>query len=74
MFPPETSLTIRKLASTTPRAAKPYVCLICGNPIALGERHHRVVWLDPDALDAAKPVRFARFHCTCPPMDPAQEY
>lgn len=66
--------TIRKIAATTPVAAKPYQCIICGNEIPKGERHHRVVWLDPDALDSSKPMRFARYHCTCPPMRSDQEY
>jgi hypothetical protein len=67
-----TRSALRKIASTTPVAAKPYKCMICGNLIPQGERHHRVVWYDTEALE--DPVRFARYHQKCPPLSPDTEY
>jgi len=63
---------ITKVAETTPVAAKPYVCNICGNLIAIGERHNRFVYRDDDALDSKKALKFTRYHTICPP--PVNEY
>lgn len=57
--------SITRLSTTYPRAHKPYSCMICGLPIPLFERHTKITWHDPTALNGP-PIRTARIHTKCP--------
>ena len=50
-----------------PLAAHPHNCTVCGRPIAIGSRYHRVVLRNHESLDRRKALVVAKYHLPyCP--------
>ena len=59
--------SIRQIAEGSPLAARPHTCSVCGEPIAIGERYTRILYLDQDTLDRKHALRVAKIHSgPCP--------
>lgn len=51
---------VQKIAEACPLARRPHTCSICGNPIAIGDRYERLVYVDKSQI-GARPL-IAKLH------------
>jgi hypothetical protein len=61
----QTTREVQKIAEACPLARRPHLCSVCSQPIAIGSRYDRIVYIDKRNV-GAKPTVAKLHRPSCP--------